>query len=303
MKTNDKDTYRDPFIDDEIDLREVAKALKRQKRFILVFTGVFVLLGLILALTLPNVYRINVILQVPEVVDPYLSPQRSTDDKEISRLKRPLDPASVVKAKIEKGVYLSPIVRKFSFSDPDKVPKFQVEVLGKDERYLEISLKSKENDVKRDVRILKYLVAQLNNEYQPRVDFAKRVWEEITSETRKYSKSISKELRLTTDERDSLFASQAQKSKEATATAFSELTAQILSLSKALKQAKIELKILSHQKDSIHNFIETQPVSVSLKPISPHRRVIFVIMSLLGLFLSVFIALIRDGLATRSGEG
>ncbi len=322
------------FQEGELDLKALFMALRRRKKFILVFTSIFMFSGLILSMVLPDTYKVSVLLKVPEVLD------RKGDIYNI----QVIEPTEFVKKKIEEGVFSPAIVKNFSLKDLNVVPKFDVRTLPGKDRYIEITIKSTKETLQRDIRILKYLVALLKEEYEPYVNNASELWEKIVLETKKHSDSLIQELKSAIRQRDFLiklekkFANGVKERSEKDEDdmgkkiqdkddgvgrqglylvldalyrvklgnlvkevdmGISNLSSQIMSIKEAIKESKIKLAALSYQKDYyIHNFEEIQPVVASSEPIGPNRKIIFIMFSLLGFFLAICIALIRDTISS-----
>ncbi len=338
----EQDIDQSRFVEGEIDLREIVTALKRQRKFILYFSSLFILVGLLLALLLPDIYRINVVLKVPEILATEGSPNA----------RRLIHPATFIKKKIEDGIYFPTIMKKLSL-EPDMLPELDVDIPEengkKKEKYLEISIKSPKKHIQRDVQVLQGLIILLREEYEPYIARAKDLWKDMLAEMKKRSRSLSNELvlaqkqkeyllglqrefiddirsygrkndiKLSTDSQsvvregkdqegfyfilDALYRSQLGTLAERMNNSLANISSRITSLKESIEKTKLDISTLKYRKEFyIHNFIETQPVSVSLKPISPHRRVLFTLTALLGFFLSILIALIRDSVTPRVGE-
>ncbi len=317
------------FQEDEIDLKALFIALSKQKKFISVFTVIFIFIGLVLSMILPDTYRINVLLKVPEILD------RKGDIHTIQEV----EPVEFIEKKIEEGVFSPSIAKKFSLEDVNLVPKFDVRTLPGKNGYIEITVNTTRKNLQRDSRILEYLVVLLKEEYEPYIRDAGELWEKIIFETKKHSDSLIQELKSAVRQKDFLvelekeFANGMKKySKESKDDlgdreqnnnelgkegiylvldalyrvklgnllkeldiGISNLSSRIMSIKKSIKESKIELATLSYQKSYyIHNFEEIQPVVASAGPVGPNRDLIFIMTSLLGFVLAICIALIRD---------
>ena len=286
--------------DNNIELSDYLRIVWKWKWFIIIFTIACAIVAGLISYSMSDIYEVATVIE-PGVID--IDSKGKVDN---------VESVSSIKSRIDSKVYNYRVLRRLGADPKEKNIAFKTNQ-PKGSNILQVKLEVKNID--EGVQALSALFHEIADDSQHHIDSKKlEVDQEINLHERQLDNhlreknELEKEITLTKantdrirEERNTLIAKEANKSDKLSLLVYTNLIQQNMAHNNKLNKQKADLMsnvewlkskidVLQVKKQTIKNVKLIKPPQPSLYPIKPKKKLNVILASIIGFFITLFLA-------------